>query len=91
MKEKSTTVAEHSPMDNSVDNRRNPMSLPRGYLTKSRYISFLSDQTIRENWPKLAQRSSALIDAIVNQPLEFDRGTSDFFHSLRMSFILISS
>lgn len=57
------------------------LTFPRGYLTKSRYILFLSDQTIRENWPKLAQRSSTLLDAIVNHPFEFDRGTSKYSSS----------
>lgn len=68
----------HQPVEqySHVENRRDQMTFPRGYLTKSRYILLLSDQTIRENWPKLAQRSSALLDAIVNHPFEFDRGTS---------------
>jgi hypothetical protein len=70
-------IQQQSETDNS-ENRRNgnKISLPPGYLTKSRYISFLSDQTIRNNWPKLSSRSIPIIESIVNQPLEFDNGTS---------------
>jgi hypothetical protein len=70
-----TPIQKYSEIDQS-ENRRNKLSLPAGYLTKSRYISLLSDQTIRENWPKLSQRSIPVIESIVNQPLEFDNGTS---------------
>ncbi len=75
--------------DNS-DNRRNgnKISLPPGYLTKSRYISLLSDQIIHDNWPKLSQRSTPVIDAIVNQPLEFDNGTSKIRHFNSISIYL---
>jgi len=66
-------------MDNSENNlyrrNENKFSLPSGYLTKSRYISLLSEQTIRDNWPKLSQRATPIIEAIVNQPFGFDNGT----------------
>ncbi len=70
-------IQQHSQMDNS-ENRRNgnKISLPSGYLTKSRYILLLSEQTIRDNWPKLSSRSIPIIESIINQPLEFDNGTS---------------
>jgi hypothetical protein len=58
-----------------MDNSENKFSLPSGYLTKSRYISLLSEQTIRDNWPKLSQRATPIIEAIVNQPFGFDNGT----------------
>ena len=51
-------------------------SLPNGYLTKSRYISLLSNQTIRDNWPRLSSKSAPIIESILNQPFEFDKGTS---------------
>jgi len=72
-----TPIQQYSEMDNS-DNRRNgnKISLPPGYLTKSRYISLLSDQIIRDNWPKLSSRSTSIIESIINQPIEFDNGTS---------------
>jgi hypothetical protein len=53
------------------------MSLPPGHLTKSRYIPLVSEQTIRNNWPKLSQRATPIIESIVNQPFEFDNGTSN--------------
>lgn len=53
----------------------NKSSLPPGHLTKSRYITFISEQTIRDNWPKLSARAAPIIDAIIAQPIEFDNGT----------------
>ncbi len=73
-----TSIQQYSETTDNSENRRNgnKISLPAGYLTKSRYISLLSEQTIRDHWPKLSQRSTSIIDAMVNQPLEFDHGTS---------------
>ena len=48
-----------------------------GYLTRSRFIPVLTDQTIRNHWPKLPERAQPIIDMIVEQPYEFDMGTSE--------------
>ncbi len=70
-------IQQYSETDNSKNRRNeNKISLPQGYLTKSRYISLLSNQTIRDNWPKLSSRSTPIIESIINQPIEFDNGTS---------------
>ena len=50
--------------------------VPSEYLTKSRYILLLSEQVIRANWPQLPQRATPIIETILNQPIEFDSGTS---------------
>jgi hypothetical protein len=52
----------------------NKFSSPPGYLTKSRYITVISEQTIHENWPKLSQRATPIIEKMINQPLDFDNG-----------------
>jgi hypothetical protein len=91
-------LQQNSDMDNSENNisRKNGNKIsspPSGYLTKSRYISLMSEQTIRDSWPKLSQRATPIIDAIVNQPIEFDYGKSNkkkkkFFLYLKFDFIL---
>ncbi|CAF3532893.1 unnamed protein product [Rotaria sp. Silwood1] len=64
-------------LENTINQtNKNKISLPFGYLTKSRYISFISEQSIRDNWPKLSQRAISIIDAIINQPFDFDSGTN---------------
>ncbi len=85
-----TSIQQYSEMDNS-DNRRNgnKISLPAGSLTKSRYISLLSDQIIRDNWPKLSSRSTPIIESIINQPIEFDNGTSKIKLFSNLNFIFI--
>ncbi|UJR29195.1 hypothetical protein I4U23_010409 [Adineta vaga] len=65
----------HTVNNISQRNENKLISFPSGYLTKSRYITFISEQTIRENWPKLSQRSMPIIEAMINQPIEFDNGT----------------
>lgn len=52
-------------------------SSPDGYLTRSRFIPVLTHQTIRSHWPKLPDRATPIIDLIVQQPYEFDMGTSE--------------
>ncbi|CAF0712063.1 unnamed protein product [Adineta steineri] len=74
------STEQHSTTDNLENSNHrksneNKVSLPTGSLTKSRYISFISEQTIRDNWPKLSQRARPIIEEIVNKPYEFDNGT----------------
>lgn len=47
--------------------------MPSGYLPKSRYISTLNEETIRKHWPKF---SPSIVESIVQQPFQFDKGTS---------------
>ena len=72
------------PEKESADSHRSPSrndakkpSSPDGYLTRSRFIPVLTDQSIRQHWPKLPERASSIIEMIVQQPYEFDMGTSE--------------
>ncbi|CAF4275921.1 unnamed protein product, partial [Rotaria sp. Silwood2] len=73
-------IEQHSNKNSSENNinrtNGNKVSLPFGYLTKSRYISFMSEKSIHDNWSKLSQRATPIIEAIINQPYEFDNGTN---------------
>lgn len=65
------------PSQNIVqENNIQRKNFPSGYLPKSRYISLTSEQIIRDNWPKLSSRATPIIDAILNQPYEFDNGSN---------------
>ncbi|CAF1215332.1 unnamed protein product [Rotaria sordida] len=69
-------IEQRSDKNNINRTNENKVSLPFEYLTKSRYISFISEQSIRDNWSKLSQRVQSIIEVIINQPYQFDNGTN---------------
>ncbi|CAF4165102.1 unnamed protein product [Rotaria socialis] len=63
--------------DNNINRtNENRMPVQLEYLTKSRYILFISEQSIRGNWPNLSPQATSIIETIINQPFEFDHGTN---------------
>ncbi|CAF2095392.1 unnamed protein product [Rotaria magnacalcarata] len=63
--------------DNNINRtNENRMPVQLEYLTKSRYILFISEQSIRDNWPNLSPQATSIIEKIINQPFEFDHGTN---------------
>jgi hypothetical protein len=47
------------------------------YLTKSRYISMITEETLRHNWPKLPVRVTPMLQSMIRRPVDFDNGTSN--------------
>ncbi|CAF0993185.1 unnamed protein product [Adineta ricciae] len=83
--------ASNSPNHNHQRSENKHFSLPSGYLTKSRYVTYISEQTIRDNWPKLSQNALPLVEAIIKQPIDFDNGTRAHIINFLVKINLLSS
>ena len=70
-------------------NQQDRAIAPIGYLTKSRYILNINQNLINQKWPKLLATMKPIIELIIDQPFEFDKGTSNFSNHPLFFFLII--
>ncbi|CAF1047040.1 unnamed protein product [Didymodactylos carnosus] len=52
------------------------LALPPCYMTKSRYILFISDRTINDHWKNFKQKNHPVLQTILQTPLEIEDGNA---------------